>query len=576
MAKISVGEFILRHLAQEKVSHIFGVPDIAYARMLVNLNKYKMKFITPRHEAAAAHMADAFYRATGQIAVALSGAGPGTANLVSGFATAFAEGIPIIGITAQRRHLICYPDKGGAFQYTDQIGLFRPVTKWNVYVGDVERVPEYLQKAFREALSGRPGPVHLDIPDDILNTEVDENFFRMVPPEKYRVTTRLAGDPQLIRKAAKILTEAKLPLLHFGGGIRHSWAHQEALALAEFLNAPISISPVLRGFIPGDHPLYLNLAAMEARRLCDVVLVVGSQMGDLEFFGQPPDWGDFGIQKFIQIDIDPTVIGRSRDVDVGIVGDAKRTLADLLEKIKTITKKREASQAVKQLQQSEKEYRQALIDLTENSPTSPVHPGKLVRETRDFFPKNALMAMDGGNTSWYCYLYHDNYEPGTFFWTSKYGHLGTGIPYIIGAKLAQPDKLAYVITGDSAFGFNLMELETARRHNVPIIVIVNVDYQWGMEAPSQLDIIGYNPEAMVGIRHHPIRYDKIAQAMDCHGEYVEDAREIKPALKRAMESGLPSVIHVVADVEANTRPLGVDLFLSVFTGEPRTAGLKIV
>ena len=569
MGEITGGELILKHLAQEKVSHIFGVPDFAYNPILGKLDKYGIRFITPRHEAAAAHMADAFYRASGQVAATLSGAGPGTANLVSAFATAYAEGIPIIGITAQRRYRVCYPDRGGAFQYTNQVDLFAPVTKWNVYVRDVERIPEYMQKAFREALSGRPGPVQLDVPDDVIYATLEEDDYRLAPAERYRLSTRLAADPKLVAEAAKLLAEARLPLLHFGGGVRHSWAHEEALALAEFLGAPISISPGIKGFIPSDHPLSFNVlsnANIEARKIADVVLVVGSQMGDLEFYCQPPDWGDFGAQRFIQVDVDPSVLGRSRDVDIAILGDAKRVLSDLLSELKAITKKRGMREEVRRLQQMDKQWWQEMVSLAESAPSSPVHPAKLAMEVRDFFPRDALMAMDGGNTALYAMIYHDSYEPASFFWTSKFGHLGTGIPYIMGAKLARPDKLAYVITGDSASGFNLMELESARRQNIPIIVIINADYQWGMEAPGQIMDFG-GRDAMVGVTHYPIRYDKIAQAMDCHGEFVEDAREIKPALKRAVESGLPAIIQVAGDVEASTWPPGLMLFFRVFTGE---------
>ena len=569
MGEITGGELILKHLAQEKVSHIFGVPDFAYNPILGKLDKYGIRFVTPRHEAAAGHMADAFYRASGQIAATLSGAGPGTANMVSAFVTAYAEGIPCVGITAQRRCGVCYPDRGGAFQYTNQMDLFAPVTKWNAYVRDVERIPEYMQKAFREALSGRPGPVHIDVPDDVIYATVEEDDYRVAPPERYRLTTRLPADPKLIADAAKLLAEAKLPLLHFGGGIRHSWAHEEALALADFLGAPISISPAVKGFIPSDHPLSFNIlsdANLEVRKTADVVLVVGSQMGDLEFFCQPPDWGEFGTQKFIQVDVDPSVLGRSRDVDIAILGDAKRVLSGLLSELKDITKKREMRPEVERLKEIDRRWWQETLSLAESAPSSPVHPGKLAMEVRDFFPRDALMAMDGGNTALYSMIYHDSYEPGTLFWTSKFGHLGTGIPYIMGAKLARPDRLAYVITGDSACGFNLMELESARRQNIPIIVIINADYQWGMEAPGQIMDFG-GRDAMVGVTHYPIRYDRIAQAMDCHGEYVEDATEIKPALKRAVDSGLPAVIHVVGDVEASTWAPHLMLFFRVFTGE---------
>ncbi|MBI5115539.1 thiamine pyrophosphate-binding protein [Candidatus Poribacteria bacterium] len=569
MAQITGGELILRCLVQEKVKYIFAVCDAGYNPLLGKLKDYGIRLIPPRHEAAAAHMADAHARLTGRPAVCMSGAGPGTANLVSGIATAYAEGSPVVALTCQRRKGVIYPDKGGSFQYCDQINLFKPVTKWNAVVNDWARIPELIQKAFRIAASGKPGPVQLDVPDEVFYAAGEEDSVRVVAPERYRVTYRLAGNPELVEQAAQMLVSAKNPLVHVGGGVKHSKAAAGVHELAEHLGAVVSTSAGARGLIPEDHPQCfhcLSPAIWEARKKADVVLVVGTQMSETEFRGQYPDWGKPDEQKIIQIDIDPEMIALNREIDLAIVGDAERVVADILKRVKTLTSKCKPVALVESLKQINAAWAEELLQSATDTPDSPVHPGSMAKTVREFFPRNSIMVQDGGNNGLYTAHYHAIFNPDCLLWTSKFGHLGIGIPYALGAKLANPDKSVYVITGDSAVGFNLMEMETAKREKLPIVVIINCDYQWGMEAPGQIMEFG-GPEFMVGVAHYPIRYDKIAQAMDCHGEYVDNVKDLRPALRRAVESGLPSVIHVVTNKEANTWPPGLAHFARVYTGE---------
>jgi acetolactate synthase-1/2/3 large subunit len=570
MAQITGGELLLKCLVQEQVKHIFAVPDAGYNPLLGKLKDYGVRLVPPRHEAAAAHMADAMARLTGRPAVCMSGAGPGTANLVSGIATACAEGSPVVAITCNRRRPVIYPDKGGSFQYCNQIDLFKPVTKWNAVVNDWSRIPELVQKAFRMAASGKPGPAQLDVPDDILYAVGDDQTIRVAPPERYRITYRLAGNPELVEEAARMLARAQYPLVHVGGGVKHSKAAAVVRELAEHLGAVVSASAGARGVIAEDHPQCfhcLSPAVREARKKADVVLVVGTQLGETEFRGQSPDWAKPENQKIIQVDIEPEMIGLNREVDLAIIGDARRVLGDILAQVKQLTQARKPVAPIASLRQTDKAWVEELMQTANDSVDSPVHPGSMARIVREFFPRESIMVLDGGNNGLYTAHYHAIFNPDCMLWTSKFGHLGTGIPYALGAKLACPDKTVYVVTGDSASGFNLMELETAKREKLPIIVIINCDYQWGMEAPGQIMEFG-GPEHMVGVAHYPIRYDKIAQAMDCHGEYVENVNDLRPALGRALDSGEPSVIHVVTNKEANTWPPGLIEFARVYSGEP--------
>jgi acetolactate synthase-1/2/3 large subunit len=562
MPSIKGGELLLKCLVQENIRVIFAVPDGAYNSVLGKLKENGVRLIPPRHEAAAAHMADAWSRATGEPGVCMAGAGPGTANLLSGIITARSEGSPVIAITAQCASKDIYPDRGGVFQYADQIGLFRSATKWNTFVSDPKRIPELVQKAFRVAMSDRPGPVQLDIPEDVLAAEVEEELAVVEPRQRYRMTQPMAADRALIKEAAALLTEAALPAVYLGGGVRHSGAWSEARRLAEHLACPVLPSTSGRGLLPEDHPLYfipLSTGGMSARREADVVLLVGTQLGQHENYGRPPIWGLPGQQKIIQVDVDPEAIGRNRPVDLGLVGDAGATLASLLEEVEAITEPRAPSEKLDEFRHQSQAWERNLAGLAREG--KPIHPAKLMMEVADFFPRDGILVMDGGNTSLYCFQFQRVHEPRSFLWTSEFGHLGTGVPYAMGAKLANPDRPVILVTGDSAFGLNIQELETAFREKLPFICVVNCDYRWGMEVPGQIQAFG--ADNLVGVDHSRARYDQVAEGFGCFGAYVEDPAEIRPALEAAQRSGLPAVIQVVVDQEANVHPPGFVEFATI-------------
>ncbi len=555
MSTIKAGEVLLRCLVQENVRVIFAVPDGAYNSVLGKLNEYGVRLIPPRHEAAAAHMADAWSRATGEPGVCMAGAGPGTANLLSGIITAKSEGSPVIAITAQCPSGAIYPDRGGVFQYADQMGLFEAATKWNAYVSDPKRIPELVQKAFRVAMSDRPGPVQLDIPEDVLGAEVEEERVVVEPRQRYRMTQPMAADRALVKEAAAMLTEATLPAVFVGGGVRHAGAWAEARQLAEHLACPVLLGTSARGVLPEDHPLCfvpLSTGGMSLRREADVVLLVGTQLGQHENYGRPPIWGLPDQQKIIQVDVDPEAVGRNHPVDLGLVGDARATLASLLEEVEAITGPRPPSERLDEFRRQSQDWERNLAGLAREG--KPVHPAKLMMEVAEFFPRNGILVMDGGNTGLYCFQYQRVYEPRSFLWTSEFGHLGVGIPYAMAAKLANPDRPVILVAGDSAFGFNIQELETAYREKLPFICVINCDYRWGMEVPGQVRAFG--TDNLVGVDHSRPRYDQVAKAFGCFGAYVEDPPEIRPALEAAAKSGLPAVIQVVVDQEANVYPPG--------------------
>jgi acetolactate synthase-1/2/3 large subunit len=552
MARITGGEVLKRCLIQEGVRYVFGVPgDQLYPLLDAIYKDKRIEFITMRHEAAAAHAADAWTRATGQPGVCIGTVGPGAANLIGGVYPAFADSIPIIVITAQNQSWRSYPDHGSQ-QALDQLLLFKAVTKWNAVVSHWKRIPELTRWAFRMAMSGKPGPVHLDFPSDVLFQTGEEADLEILPPKSYRATEKPVGDSTLIEQAAKMLAEAKTPLIHAGGGVLRSGASKELIELAEYLQAPVTTSMSGRGAIPEDHPLCLIPAApgngaIVAQAEADVVLVVGCRLGALDMWGKPPAWGEPPRQKIIQIAISGDMIGLNRPVDLGIVGDAKSTLKALLEAVKRHTPPRKENPFLQDYKRLEKMWLENFEEISRLD-TVPIHPLRVVREVREFFPRNAITVVDGGNTAVWCFYLNRVYEPNTYIScvSGDSGHLGAGIPYAIAAKLAHPDRQVYCITGDGAFGLNIQELETASRLQLPIVFVVLNDCAWGMIRAGQT--LFYS-RRHVGVDFSDIRYDEIARGMNCYGERVVEPSQIKPALQRAVDSGKPAVLDVRIDRE---------------------------
>ncbi len=573
-SQITGGELLLRCLHAERVKYIHAITDGTYMMFLEALERlgddFGMRLIVPRHEAAAAHIADGYTRVTGEAAVVMACAGPGAANLISGVICAQGEGSPLVAITTARRSQIsdAYRHQG-ATQSPDHLSLFKAAVKWNGKVEHWNRIPDMVRHAFRVATSGAPGPVHLLIPEDILNQKGDLSSVQIWQPEQYRLTERLPAAPERVRQAAKMLVEAKLVNIHAGAGANRSGAGEELLALAEHLGMPVTNNVSARGIIPEDHPLYfapLCMASFMAHQQADTVLAVGTRFGELVMWGRPPLWGDASEQKTIQIDTEATNIGLNRPVDIPLIGDAKTVLGQLLAEVKKLTPKQEPHPVVADLRGVQDQWQQELDEPMQDYTRSPMLTGQILQVCNNFFPDDAIVALDGGNTVMWSMHYHLPKTQRSVLYTENMGYLGTGLPYAMGAKLAKPEKPVYCVTGDSAFGFNIQELETAVRNNLPIIVIVAVDGAYGMEKSAQQRMFGRKAD-WFGHDHAPVRYDKVAEAMGCHGEYVERAADLPAALERATASGKPAVIHAVVDPDANVDPPGMWVWTTARSGE---------
>jgi len=574
MAEITGGELLVRCLHAEGVQFIHAITDGTYMMVIEALERLGkdlgIRLIVPRHEAAAAHACDAYTRVTGDPAVVMACAGPGAANLLAGLMCAEAEGSPVVAITTTRRSDISdsYIHQGG-MQVSRHLDIFKPAVKWNGKVDHWTRIPDMVRQAFRVAIAGRPGPVHILIPENILGERNDEAGVEIWDPQKYRVIAPAHYDPGSIDRAAALLAQADLVNIHCGNGAERAGAGDEVRMLAEYLGCAVTNTVRARGIVSDEHPLCFHptcLSRIMANSQADVVLAVGSRLGELNMWGRPPMWGEPQTQQLIQIDIEPTNIGLNRPVDIPLVGDAAVILDKLLDAVKKLTQKSEPHPKIAEFRSVQDDWQKELDTSVADMERSPMLTGQILKVCNDFFPQDAIFVMDGGNTTLWNLHYHVPKNQRTVIYSMNYGHLGTGLPYAIGAKLARPDKPVYCVTGDSAFGFNMQELETAARNNLAVIIIVAVDGAYGMEKTAQLRMFGRQAE-WYGHEHAPVRYDQVAIAMGCHGEFVTKGSEIQSALQRSQSSGKPAVIHAVVDPVANVDPPGNWLWTAARTGK---------
>ncbi len=574
MTEMTGGELLVRCLHAEGVRHIHAITDGTYMMVIEALERLGdelgIRLVVPRHEAAAAHACDAYTRVSGKPGVVMACAGPGAANLLAGMMCAEAEGSPVVAITTTRRSDMsdAYVQQGG-MQVSRHLEIFKPAVKWNGKVEHWKRIPDMVRHAFRVALAGRPGPTHILIPEDIIAQKGEADSVSIVSPDRYRLTQALPGDPATVQEAARMLVEADLVNIHCGNGTERAGASAELRQLAEHLGCAVTHTIRARGILPDDHPLCFHPTCMSriaANNQADVVLAVGTRLGELNMWGQPPMFGEPDKQRLIQIDTEPAHIGLNRPTDIPLVGDARAILAQLCEAVGQRTEKRPPHAKIAEFRALQDQFEQELAASLEDKARQPMLTGQILKACNAFFDADAVFVMDGGNTTLWDIHYHVARTPRSVIYSMNYGHLGTGLPYAIGAKLAAPQKQVYCVTGDSAFGFNIQELETAVRNALPVIVLVAVDGAYGMEKSAQLRQFG-RQAPWFGHDHAPVRYDQVGIAMGCHGEYVEAVDELRPALERSAASGKPAVIHVVVDPEANVDPPGNWLWAAARTGK---------
>ncbi len=561
MAEISGGEVIARMLQKEGVEKVFGIIDGTYFGFYEALHRLGIEIVTPRHETCAAHMAGTYARLTGKLGVCMASNGPGVANLLPGLVVEQADGNRVLAITSARRPSIMYPDRGGSYQCFDQSGVIGKIAKWSAAVSSFDRVPELVRKALRKSYEGRPGVVHVDVPETIMNGKVkaDVAFWA---PHQYRHMDPVTPTAEQIARAAEILIAAEAPMIHAGSGIIHAGAFAALRRVAELLHAPLTTSWAARGLMTEDSPLSITMPHVKlnhkVRNDADVVLIIGTRVGETDWWGKPPYWRNPSEQKTIQVDIDGDMIGLNKPADLAILADAKRfleLLGDELERRKAEIRLEGRQARVAGYGKTMKEERagwdKALTDMA-----VPMHPAHIGAACREVFPADSVLVADGGNATIWAMFYHHVTVPNTVISTFKFGMLGAGTSQAVAAALARPGTPVCCIIGDGAMGFHSQEIETAIRNKAQVIYIVLCDKQWGMVKMNQQFMLRpfktmlfkhLDPDETIKADLGEIEFDKLGQSMGAHGERVSDPKDLKPALQRAIQSGKCAVIHVDVD-----------------------------
>jgi len=543
MPNLNGGHLFIRCLKQEGVKRVFTIVGDTILPLVDAAADEGIEFIDTRHEGAAMHMADGYARITGEPTVAMFTGGPGYSNAISALPAIYTSESPVIFVAGCAE----LPEKGmTTFQEIDQVSMAEPVTKGSWLIHDKNRIPEFVATAFRSAMSGRPGPVHLTLPIDIQEAVISEDDLPPYLPNEYRNMGRAQGDPELIRQAANLLSGAQKPVIILGNPARYSVSTDQASALAEKIGAPVFTVEQARGLIDDDHPLCFGYAdgALNATarrfREADVVLLLGKRLDHRYRYG-----GIFSpTAKIIQADPSEAEIGRNRGVSVPLLGD----LGAITEQLTSACQSNpNLAPWLSQLQID----RQGWLDtLAANAVgNQPLHPMDVYTSLEGIIDDDTFIIMDGGDYVQWGRSFMKAHKPGRFIRLGPLSHLGAGLPYGMAAKLAHPESKVLVFTGDGAFGFYPMEFDTCIRHNLPMTVVMGNDSTWGIDKTFQMAYF----DRAIGTDLRSVRYDKVVEAIGGHSEYVEQKQDIAPAVTRAIESNLPSLVNVV--ISSTTSPL---------------------
>jgi thiamine pyrophosphate-dependent acetolactate synthase large subunit-like protein len=540
--RLTGAQALVRCLAAEQVGWAFGIASGKLTPLLHALSQTpSIRFVGLRHEAAGAMMAAAVYAGTGRVAVALGEMGPGGLNLASGAGVAFNNNLAALLVTTNQHRAAAYPHLG-MFMDMDTRAVLAPLTKWNAVVGDPRRVPELVRTAFREALGGRPGPVHLDIPHDVLAAECDYADDALdLPPGRYRAIAGPRPAEAAIEAAARILRDAQRPLIVAGGGVVHAGASAGVRELAALLQAPVVPTQMALGVVASDSPHFVGhggLIAGPAVRAAfdraDAVLSIGCRYSSWL-------WDEHGpfvrrAHRHVNVNIDPSALGTPAGHELGIHADAREAVRALLDALRDAPLRGDAgwlASARAARGQDETELAALAADTA-----VPLHPAALARAVGAALPADALVVYDGGHTSFWSNDLTPVHEARTRFHDPGMCQLGFGLPYALALQLAHPGRPVFNLTGDGSFGFTLQELDTARRHGLPVVTLIHNNAAWGIIRAGQRK--QHDFEFATGLEGSD--YAAIARGFGCHGESVTQLDEVAPAIARALASGRPAVI----------------------------------
>jgi acetolactate synthase-1/2/3 large subunit len=542
MAKVDGGELLVRVLERAGIDTIFTLHGGHLDAIYMAAAGRDIRFVDTRHEQAAGHAADGWARTTGRPGVALVTAGPGFTDCVTAIANAHLDCVPTLFLAgaAPLREAETLPLQGGI----DQVAMVEPVTKWAHRVTHTERIPELVAQALRIATTGRPGPVFLELPIDVLFSRVEESRARV--PARIGPDTPPAPAPEAVTRTLEWLGAAERPAILVGGGAWFSGAGAELVAFAERTGTPVFSNGKAHGMVPGRHPLcgrgFGTLAAATATgNEADLLIVLGARFG-LFTGGRGTPLLPAGA-KVVQIDVAGEEIGRNRDVDLAVTADVRESLRalDALASGRSWPDRGAWQSTIQGLRDGHR----LLFGAALETDKPPIHPYRLACEIRDALPEGTIVTADGGETATWMDMVADVRGGGEWLSHGYLGCLGTGMPFAIAAKVAHPDRPVLCIVGDGSVGLNFAEFDTMVRHQLPIVTVVNNDQIWGMSAHGQDLIFGEGRRVVTELGS--TRYERAAAGFGCHAEHVVEPGDLKGALERAFASGVPACVNVMTD-----------------------------
>ena len=542
--RMNGGQMVCKSLIREGVDVIFGIPGGAILPLYQTLPEYpELRHILMRHEQGAAHAADGYARVTGRPGVAWATSGPGATNLITGIATAQMDSVPMVIITGQVARAAIGSD---AFQETDTTGITLPITKHNYLVMNAADIPRIIQEAFHIASTGRPGPVLVDIPKDVFVEEAEYDFPEQVDLPGYKPT--LDGHPNQIRKAARLIDAAQRPVILAGHGVIISRAYDELMTLAEKAQIPVITTLLGISSFPDDHVLCVGMPGMHGMAYAslaidesDLLIALGMRFDD-RITGDPSAFAT-GSKK-IHVDIDPSEIGKNVPVDVPIVGDVKRVLVELNQRVSPAT---------------HGEWLQRIEELKRDHPsmrirdTDKLLPQYIIQQLCEATSSKAIIVTGVGQHQMWAAQHYTYTEPCSLISSGGAGSMGYEVPGALGAQVGRPDKVVWSIAGDGGFQMTMSELATLAENNIPVkFAIINNGYL-GMVRQWQ-EIFYKKSYVATGYTRNP-DFVKLADAFGIFGARVTDKAQVMSTILEAMEYDGPAVIDFVVEQEENVYPM---------------------
>ncbi len=530
MPKMTGGQALVRSLIREGVDTLFALPGVQldWAFDALYEHRDEIRVVHTRHEQATAYMAYGYAQTTGKVGVCLVVPGPGLLNAAAGLATAYSANAPVLCIAGQVDTALIGKDHGVLHEIRDQIGMIGSVTKWAALAESPAEVPGVVREAFHQLASGRPRPVEIELPPDVLMETDDVNLAEPGP------IPRVEGDPDALERAAQIIAGARRPIIYAGSGVLTSGATDQLVALAEMLGAPVVMSPNAKGAISSDHPLALTPAGgYEMVPQADVVLAVGTRFSMPSWLGT--SWNLGPDQLLIHLDIDPDEIGRTTTPAVGIRSDATRGLAELGRRIRRHNPSHDSQG--ERVQETRAAIEAKLATL------SPLN--EFTSAIRQALPRDGILVDESTQVGYYSREGFPVYEPRTYVTSGYQGTLGYGFATALGVKVGNPDRAVVSINGDGGFMYNVQELATMVQHRIGVTAIVFNDNAYGNVRRTQDTRFGGH---IIGTDLHNPDFVSLAESFGVAGYRAEDPDQLFASLSQTLAQDVPALIEV---------PLGV-------------------